>query len=57
MIPVTFLGYQEKFDGTKFLLVNEVDSHSTVIYDKKKHYLVPKKENKNAKSQTRQQKL
>ena len=34
MIPVTFRGYQERLDGTSF--------------DKKKHYLIPKKENKNA---------
>ena len=51
MIPVTFLGYQERLDETRFLLVNEVNNHNAVTYDKKKYYLVPKipkKENKNA---------
>jgi len=40
MKEVTYLGWQEKLDGSKFLLVNEVDGHSTVPYDKKKHILV-----------------
>ena len=33
---VTYLGYQEGIG----LLVNEVDSHSTVAYDEKKHCMV-----------------
>ena len=42
LIQVVFLGYQERIDGTSFLLVNEVKSHSTIIYDKEKHVLVEK---------------
>ena len=34
--PVTYLGYQEGIG----LLVNEVDSHSTVTYDEEKHCIV-----------------
>ena len=34
--PVTYLGYQEGVG----LLVNEVDSHSTVAYDEEKHCIV-----------------
>ena len=40
MIKVVFLGYQEKIDGTFLFLVNEVKSHSTVVYDKEKHVLI-----------------
>ena len=36
---VVFRGYQERIDGTSFLLVNEVKSHSTVKYDKEIHVL------------------
>ena len=45
MKKVVFLGHQEKLDGTSFLLVNEVDTHTTVAYDKKKHYLINEKKN------------
>ena len=38
MKEVTFLGYQEKLDGTSFLLVNEIDTNSTVSFDEIKHY-------------------
>ena len=34
--PVTYLGYQEGIG----LLVNEVDSHSTVAYDEEKHCIM-----------------
>ncbi len=34
---VVFRGYQERIDGTFFLLVDEVKSHSTVKYDKEIH--------------------
>jgi len=40
MKEVAYLGFQEKIDGTSFLLVNEVDTHSTVVYDPKKHKLI-----------------
>jgi len=40
LIEVTFRGYQEKIDGTFIFLVDEVESHSTVTYDKNKHVLV-----------------
>ena len=43
-IEVVFLGYQERVDGTSFLLVNEVESNSTVKYEEKKHILVGGKE-------------
>jgi len=36
MKKVTYLGWQEKLDGSKYLLVNEIDTHSAVVYDKKK---------------------
>ncbi len=39
LIEVVFCGYQERIDGTSFLLVNEVKSHSTVKYDKEIHVL------------------
>ena len=38
MKEVTFLGYQEKPDGTSCLLVNEINTHSTVVFSEKKHY-------------------
>ena len=44
LIKVVFLGYQELPDGTSFLCVNEVESHSTVKYEEKKHILVEGKE-------------
>lgn len=40
LIKVVVLGAQERVDGTSFLLVNEVESHSTVKYDEKKHEIV-----------------
>ena len=44
---VTYLGRQERLDGTSFLLVNEVDTNSTVTFDEKKHYLImPKRKQK-----------
>jgi len=39
MIEVEFLGWQERVDGSKILLVNEVISRSTVVYDPKKHVI------------------
>ena len=39
LIEVVFCGYQERIDGTSFLLVNEIKSHSTVKYDKEIHVL------------------
>lgn len=44
LIKVVFLGYQERVDGTSFLLVNEVEGRSTVKFDKQKHELVEKEE-------------
>ncbi len=44
LIEVVFCGYQERLDGTSFLLVNEIESRSTVKYDKEKHILVCEKE-------------
>lgn len=41
-VCVTYLGYQERVDGTSFLLVNEVDTHSTVTFDPKKHVIIEK---------------
>ena len=38
MKEVTFLGYQEQADKTSFLLVNEINTNSTVAFDETKHY-------------------
>lgn len=43
VIEVVFLGYIKRVDGTSFMIVNEVDGHSTVTYNKEKHILVEKK--------------
>lgn len=39
---VTYLGYQDRLDGTKFLLVNEIDTHSTVAFNPEKHIIIKK---------------
>jgi hypothetical protein len=39
-IKVTWLGYQERLDGSQVILVNEVDSRTTVVYDKDKHGII-----------------
>lgn len=39
-IKVTWVGYQAQLKGNPILLVNEVDRHTTVAYDDKKHILV-----------------
>ncbi len=42
MTEVVFLGYQEQIEGESMMLVNEVESHSTVKYDPKKHIIINK---------------
>ena len=51
MKAVNYLGRQKRADGTSFLLVNEVDTNSTVAYDKKKHRLIRLSEEKRIKKQ------
>jgi len=40
MMEVVFLGYQEQIEGESMMLVNEVESHSTVKYDSRKHIII-----------------
>ena len=37
---VTYLGYQDRLDGTQYLLVNEVDGHSTVAFNPERHVII-----------------
>ena len=39
-IKVTYRGWQEDGIGGKFLIMNEVEGHSTVTYNERLHILV-----------------
>lgn len=42
-IEVEYLGWQERVNAAAVLLVNEVVSHTTVVFDERKHILMRRK--------------